>query len=319
MLAETHILGSLTQTYVYVQNHRGDTVALVDGASGTVAGRYDYDAWGNPQTQTPNPSVVPFFTFSGKHWDADAGLYYYGFRWYDPIAKRWTQPDPSGLKEGLDLYRFCGNDPVNGVDVDGRAVFVTHVVYVGGQAVFVEKAFPFNKGSEIKAYIKTLPDKSIVGFTVAGHAEPERYAIASQTIWRRSTDWTFLWGTEHQDLEALRLEDDGSFEFQWVVPVSSFASESKDAKGVVFIRKSIGFGSLLSEKLCDGAQIILNGCSTENFARDLSHIFPSSFVFGTTEDSDPVNPQTLAEEGVRAWYHNGEKIKEEDYHKYGLF
>ena len=119
VLAETHILGSLTQTYIYVQNHRGDTIALVEGSNGTVVARYDYDAWGNPEPLNPEPSVTAFFTFSGKHYDADARLYYYGFRWYDPVAKRWTQPDPSGLKEGLDLYRFCGNDAINNCDIDG--------------------------------------------------------------------------------------------------------------------------------------------------------------------------------------------------------
>ena len=127
VLAETHLAsnGSLKYTYVYVQNHRGDTIALV--TNGVVAARLDYDAWGNPEPLDafrgewfhPEPSVVQFFTFSGKHFDTDAGLYYYGFRWYDPVAKRWTQPDPMGLSEGLDLYRFCDNDPVNGVDVYG--------------------------------------------------------------------------------------------------------------------------------------------------------------------------------------------------------
>jgi len=114
VLAETHILGSLTQTYLYVQNHRGDTIALVSNS--TVVARYEYSAWG---MITSNTGVSAFFTFSGKHFDADASLYYYGYRWYDPQAKRWTQPDPSGLAEGLDMYQFCGNDPVNSLDVYG--------------------------------------------------------------------------------------------------------------------------------------------------------------------------------------------------------
>ena len=120
VLAESHIAsnGSLKCTYLYVQNHRGDTIALVSNS--TVVARLEYSAWGaiNYQLSTTN-SATPFFTFSGKHYDSDAGLYYYGYRWYDPQAKRWTQPDPEGLKEGLDLYRFCNNDPINKVDVYG--------------------------------------------------------------------------------------------------------------------------------------------------------------------------------------------------------
>jgi len=116
VLAESHLSsnGSLKYTYVYVQNHRGDTIALVSNS--TVVARYEYSAWGNVVSHT---GADAWLTFSGKHYDSDAGLYYYGYRWYDPQAKRWTQPDPTGLAEGLDLYRFCGNDPVNGVDVYG--------------------------------------------------------------------------------------------------------------------------------------------------------------------------------------------------------
>jgi RHS repeat-associated protein len=117
VLAETHILGASTQSFFYITNHRGDTVALVD-ESGNVVGTYAYDAWGNITSHT---GADAYFTFSSKHYDENAGLYYYGFRWYDPQSKRWTQPDPEGLSEGLDLYQFCGNDPVNNVDICGCA------------------------------------------------------------------------------------------------------------------------------------------------------------------------------------------------------
>ena len=58
VLGETHILGSLTQTYLYVQNHRGDTIALV--TNGLVAATYDYDAWGQvaSHTGTERPNGV---------------------------------------------------------------------------------------------------------------------------------------------------------------------------------------------------------------------------------------------------------------------
>jgi RHS repeat-associated protein len=99
-----------------LSNHRGDTLALVD-QSGNVVGTYEYDAWGNVISHTGQHA---YFTFSTKHYYENASLYYYGYRWYDPQAKRWTQPDPEGLSEGLDLYRFCGNCPICAVDLQGR-------------------------------------------------------------------------------------------------------------------------------------------------------------------------------------------------------
>jgi RHS repeat-associated protein len=84
--------------------------------SGNVVGTYEYDAYGNMVSHTDQDA---YFTFSTKHYDENAGLYHYGYRWYDPLSKRWTQPDPEGLNEGLDLYQFCGNDPINRVDAYG--------------------------------------------------------------------------------------------------------------------------------------------------------------------------------------------------------
>jgi RHS repeat-associated protein len=123
VIAEIRICSSLTQTFFYIKNHRGDTIALVNEA-GTAVGTYQYDAWGQVTVQE---GTNAWFTFSSKRYDPDAKLYYYGFRWYDPESKRWTQPDPSGIAEGLDLYRFCDNDPVNGVDVYGEWVVAADI------------------------------------------------------------------------------------------------------------------------------------------------------------------------------------------------
>jgi RHS repeat-associated protein len=139
VVGETHILAGSTQTFLYVQNHRGDTVALVD-ESGNVVGTYAYDAWGNITSHTGKDACL---TFSTKHFDENAGLYYYGFRWYDPAAKRWTQPDPEGLSEGLDLYQFCGNDPINCVDVYG--MFTWGDIVDGARSAAAYSAWVANK------------------------------------------------------------------------------------------------------------------------------------------------------------------------------
>jgi RHS repeat-associated protein len=68
--------------------------------------------------------------FNGKENDALTGLRYYGFRYYDPLALRWTGADPLfrfapefGLTEPqrLNLYSFSLNNPVRYYDPDGRA------------------------------------------------------------------------------------------------------------------------------------------------------------------------------------------------------
>nr|WP_099116715.1 RHS repeat domain-containing protein [Xenorhabdus ishibashii] len=61
--------------------------------------------------------------YSGKEQDA-TGLYYYGFRYYQPWAGRWLSADPAGAVDGLNLFRMVRNNPVNSIDEDGRATTV---------------------------------------------------------------------------------------------------------------------------------------------------------------------------------------------------
>ncbi|WP_238697708.1 RHS repeat-associated core domain-containing protein, partial [Pantoea agglomerans] len=56
--------------------------------------------------------------YSGKERDA-TGLYYYGYRYYQPWAGRWLSSDPAGTVDGLNLYRMVRNNPVTLIDSNG--------------------------------------------------------------------------------------------------------------------------------------------------------------------------------------------------------
>ena len=50
----------------------------------------------------------------GYEWVPETGLYHVGARAYDPRTARWLQRDPTDADSGdPNLYRFCGNDPIN--------------------------------------------------------------------------------------------------------------------------------------------------------------------------------------------------------------
>lgn len=57
--------------------------------------------------------------YSGKERDS-SGLYYYGARYYAPWLQRWASADPAGAVDGLNLYGFCGSNPISRTDPDGR-------------------------------------------------------------------------------------------------------------------------------------------------------------------------------------------------------
>ncbi len=59
------------------------------------------------------------YRFSTKPLDQTTGLYYYGYRYYDPLTGRWPSRDPIMENGGLNLYGFVGNNPVGWIDILG--------------------------------------------------------------------------------------------------------------------------------------------------------------------------------------------------------
>ena len=81
-----------------------------------------YDDFGRTISQS-GPMAEDFrHRFSTKYFDAETGLYYYGYRFYSPSLMRWLNRDPID-KGGLNLYGFCGNCVVANYDKGGCAYF----------------------------------------------------------------------------------------------------------------------------------------------------------------------------------------------------
>src|SRR5205814_2855788 len=52
----------------------------------------------------------------------NSGMYYYGYRFYDPNLQRWINRDPMHEAGGFNLYRTVDNCPIGKFDPDGRDV-----------------------------------------------------------------------------------------------------------------------------------------------------------------------------------------------------
>lgn len=89
-----------------------------DGCIISVEEYYPYggtSVWsGSSETEADYKTV----RYSGKEQDA-TGLYYYGYRYYQTWAGRWTSADPAGTADGLNMYRMCRNNPVTFRDSNG--------------------------------------------------------------------------------------------------------------------------------------------------------------------------------------------------------
>jgi len=85
-----------------------------------------YDAYGNILQIIGNQIIGKKnpFRYKGYYYDDETGLYYNVTRYYNPEWGRWLSADdvsyldPSSIN-GLNLYAYCGNNPVMGYDPMG--------------------------------------------------------------------------------------------------------------------------------------------------------------------------------------------------------
>ena len=111
---------------------QGNIIALLDSA-GNVVVKYVYDAWGNHAVLDGNGNDITDanhignlnpFRYRGYFYDVETELYYLQTRYYDPEIGRFITIDsieyldPESIN-GLNLYAYCGDNPVMGYDPNG--------------------------------------------------------------------------------------------------------------------------------------------------------------------------------------------------------
>ena len=104
-----------------LSDHLGSNTLELD-QQGNLISQESYYPFGGTSWWAARSAVEAKYTtirYSGKERDA-SGLYYYGFRYYAPWLQRWINPDPSGDVDGLNLFCFVENNPINRIDPDGQ-------------------------------------------------------------------------------------------------------------------------------------------------------------------------------------------------------
>jgi len=132
--------------FFYLQDGFGTVTELTEG-TGTTAQSYVYDAWGNIVQQTGN--LENPYTYTGREFDPETGLYYYRARYYDPVVGRFLNKDPIGFSGGdTTLYSYVSNRPTYFIDPTGTE----RVRLDSRHTARIDKGAVNSKGTEITEY-----------------------------------------------------------------------------------------------------------------------------------------------------------------------
>lgn len=103
-------------------------------STGAVNAHFEYDAFGRTtKAESSGAGAFPYWMnltvldevhrFSSKPFAQRTGLYYYGYRYYDPVTGRWPSRDPIEELGGANLSGFVRNSALNFIDVKGAIAF----------------------------------------------------------------------------------------------------------------------------------------------------------------------------------------------------
>ena len=187
-------------TYYYVTNLQGDVVGIVD-SSGTLQVSYTYDAWGRLLSTTGNLKdslgLHNPLRYRGYVYDEETGLYYLQSRYYNPTTGRFINADgqlSTGDFTGMNLFIYCGNNPVNRTDPTGDAWYhwaiaaavvaaaaVAVVVTAGGAAAAVTAVTLVANGAAASTTAATVAAGVFIGSATAFAGSAYIAAISSNS------------------------------------------------------------------------------------------------------------------------------------------
>jgi RHS repeat-associated protein len=115
------VLENKVADYHQYRDHLG-SASMETNENGQVISYEEYHPFGTSAYRTAKSNTdlsLKRYRFTNKERDDETGLYYFGVRYYAAWLGRWTSSDPGDFVDGLNMYVYVRNNPVNGVDLEG--------------------------------------------------------------------------------------------------------------------------------------------------------------------------------------------------------
>jgi RHS repeat-associated protein len=109
----------------------GSSIASAD-STGTIQTQYTFDPFGN--TTSSGASTSNSFAYTGRELDA-TGLYFDRARYYNPMIGRFISEDPIGFGDGVNIYSYVYDNPLNFRDSLGLSASSVALCFLKGAAV----------------------------------------------------------------------------------------------------------------------------------------------------------------------------------------
>jgi RHS repeat-associated protein len=155
----------------------------VTDANGKLYEHMEYFPFGETWVDEHSNTLRTPYLFTGKEYDQETGLYYFGARYYDPRTSVWQSADPilggylptgnknrdaglpgvGGIYNPVNLatYTYAHGSPIAFTDPDGRFVEVAPIVYLAVTgAALIGAAYTASHPEQAKAIAGWLQQKA---------------------------------------------------------------------------------------------------------------------------------------------------------------
>ncbi len=182
---------SINKIQYQLGNHLGSASLELDDKGHLISYEEYFPFGGTSYTAGNSLTEVKLkeYKYTGKERDDATGLYYYGARYYASWMGRWLNPDPSGTVDGLNLYQYVSNNPINLTDPNGKeeSSWVTNFV---GVVQIIGGAVEVGAGLAGGAATSWTGVGAVAGGVVALHGA-DTVIAGVRTLWTGEVQQTF--------------------------------------------------------------------------------------------------------------------------------